>query len=218
MRQAQAYEGRGRRVLPGLQLLATIANAAPGEDGKYRTRQSDATIARYLRAARRERALLVLDVQPGRADFMDEVRHLRRWLREPDVGLALDPEWSMDADEVPGQTIGDTDARTVNEVAAELARIVRERDLPEKLLVVHRFTLDMLVDEEAIRRPPGVALVEMADGFGPPSGKISKYRTFTREGDGMQEGFKLFYREDTDLMSVREVLRLRPEPDVVVYE
>ena len=31
-------------------------------------------------------------------------------------------------------------------------------------------------------------------------------------------GFKLFYHEDTNLMSPRQVLRLRPRPELVVYE
>ena len=35
---------------------------------------------------------------------------------------------------------------------------------------------------------------------------------------GPYNGFKLFFREDTGLMSPRDVLGLRPAPDVVVYE
>ena len=31
-------------------------------------------------------------------------------------------------------------------------------------------------------------------------------------------GFKLFFREDTGLMSAKDVLALEPAPDVVVYE
>ena len=56
------------------------------------------------------------------------------------------------------------------------------------------------------------------DGFGPQAGKLSKYRRFTDDQDGLYEGFKLFYKEDTDLMSPEEVLDLSPEPDVVVFE
>ena len=44
----------------------------------YRTQQPHGVIRRYLRAARRAKALLVLDIQPGHADFMDEVRRLDR--------------------------------------------------------------------------------------------------------------------------------------------
>jgi hypothetical protein len=47
--------------------------------------------------------LLVLDIQPGRSDFFTETIRLERWLREPDVGLAIDPEWRVTSSEVPGR-------------------------------------------------------------------------------------------------------------------
>ena len=46
------------------------------------------------------------------------------------MSLALDPEWRMEAGEVPGQTIGSVDAEEVNAVSNWLANIVRRRDLP----------------------------------------------------------------------------------------
>ena len=107
--QAAAYERPRRPVLPALELIAVIANADPGEDGMYRTRQPAAVIDRYLRAARRHDMLLLLDIQPGRAEFITEAIRLERWLREPDVGLALDPEWRVGPGEVPGQVIGSVD-------------------------------------------------------------------------------------------------------------
>jgi hypothetical protein len=217
-RQARAYRRPGRPVLPAFELIATIVHRTPGEDGKFSTRQRPGTIDRYLREARRRKALLILDIQPGRASFRDEVRALRPWLAQPDVSLALDPEWSMDPGEIPGQSIGSTDARTVNEVAAYLSRLVRERNLPEKLLLIHRFTADMIDNERALRDYSGVAEVVNVDGFGTQAQKKAKYREFTRGRARELNGYKLFYREDTGLMTPRQVLRMRPQPDVVAYE
>ena len=217
-RVARPYGRRRRPVLPAFELIATIASDAAGADGDYSDRQGRRTVGRYLRAARRARMLLMLDIQPGRAPFMREARAFRRFLEEPDVSLALDPEWSMDPGQVPGQQIGDTDAATVNEVARYLSRIVRERNLPQKLLVVHRFTEGMIKDERRLRRYPGVALTVNVDGFGDRPNKVAKYREFTRGRRDRRHGFKLFYEEDTGLMTPRQVLRLRPSPDLVVYE
>jgi hypothetical protein len=216
--QARHYEGGGRPVMPAFELLATIVHAAPGPDGLYRFRQPRAVIRRYLEAARRARALLVLDIQPGRASFMEEVRALREFLLEPDVGIALDPEWSVRPRALPGQVIGSTSAAVVNRVSAYMARIVRERRLPEKLLIVHQFTDDMIRGKERLRRRPGVALVVNVDGFGDPPNKIAKYDFFTAQRPRLFNGFKLFYEEDTHLMTAPEVLALRPRPDVVIYE
>jgi hypothetical protein len=216
-RQARPYERRRRPVLPAMELIAVIANADAGEDGMYRSRQPGGVIRRYLRAARRHDMLLVLDIQPGRSDFFTETTRLERWLREPDVGLALDPEWRVTAPEIPGQVIGRVDAREVNATSAWLAQLVARHDLPQKLFVVHQFTDDM-VDHTQLKPRAELAMVLNADGFGSRPVKISKYRAFTRAAPTFHQGFKLFYEEDAGLMTPRQVLRLRPAPDVVVYE
>jgi hypothetical protein len=216
-RQARPYATERRPVLPALELIAVIANAHPGDDAMYRTRQTNAVIRRYLRAARRHRMLLVLDIQPGRSDFFTETTRLERWLREPDVGLAIDPEWRVTKAEVPGQVIGQVDAREVNATSAWLAQLVARNDLPQKLFVVHQFTDDM-VDDAQLKRRDGLAMVLNADGFGSTPVKVAKYRAFTRGAPSFDQGFKLFYEEDLGLMTPRQVLRLRPAPDVIVYE
>jgi hypothetical protein len=216
-RQARPYAKKTRPVLLAFELLADVANHDPGRDGLYRTRQPPSIIRRYLRAARRARALLVLDIQPGHADFLSEARHLDRWLREPDVGIALDPEWHTPG-AVPGTVIGSVQAQDVNAVASHVAAIVRRYALPEKLFVVHQFTPDMIAGKARVRQPPGLAVTMNVDGFGDRPNKISKYRLFTHDGTHFHRGYKLFYQEDTNLMTPRSVLALSPRPDFVVYE
>jgi hypothetical protein len=228
--QAEPYSTEERPVLPALELIATIADAAPGAGSLYRTRQKDDVIRDYLRAARAEDALLVLDIQPGRSTFMREVRAFRHFLDEPDVGLALDPEWRMGSGEVPGETLGSVDAAEVNEVARYLSGIVERGGLPEKLLLVHQFTTGMIRNRQDLEAAPGVALTLNADGFGDPRLKRERYRRLirldtTRAGTGeagttlrFPVGLKLFYEEDSNLLSPAQVMRLSPPPDVVVYE
>ena len=220
LRQAEPYDSTRRPVLPALELISTVAIAEPGNDGSYSDRQTGHVIERYLAAARRAGALLILDIQPGRADFMDEVEHLAEYIDEPDVGLALDPEWHLGPGEVPGQVIGSVSARAVNQVAAYMSQIVEENDLPQKLLIVHQFTADMISNREQLEPRPGVATVLNSDGFGDQPNKIAKYKQLRPAGslDAFYPGFKLFYGEDIDLMSPEQVLELNPAPDVVIYE
>jgi hypothetical protein len=219
-RQIRPYKPRSPKpILPVFELLGTIALASPGPDGKYRARQPDSVIRRYARTAHRNEFLLMLDIQPGRSRFMREVEHLRRWLRKPFVSVALDPEWNVGPDGVPGQEIGSVSARMVNRVTKFLAAIVRKRDLPQKLVVVHQFTDSMIRNKGDLRARKNVDLVLNADGFGSPQAKTAKYEQLTPAKDsGLYAGFKLFYEEDTDLMSPKQVMRLRPRPDFIVYE
>lgn len=218
-RVARSYDRPGRRALPCLELIVTVAAAAPGDDGQYRLRSNDALIRRYLKAARRNGALLLLDVQPGRSNFPAEVSRLLRWLREPDVGLALDPEWRVGPGQVPGQVIGSVNAAEVNAVSDVLAQLVRKHDLPQKLFVIHQFTNDMVRDKPRIAIRPELATTFSVDGFGTRSAKVSKYRDFTRSTPpGAHDGFKVFFNEDVGRMAPRSVMGLKPPPDLVMYE
>jgi len=217
-RQSRPYAVRGRPVLPAFELIAAIVTSEAGDGGDHSMRQEPATIRRYLRAARAHDMLMLLDIQPGYAPFLKEAQALEHFLKEPDVSLALDPEWSMDPPQLPGQEIGSTDAATINRVSRYLSSIVRRYALPQKLLVVHRFTGDMIEAEHDLERHPGVALVVNVDGFGDQPNKISKYHEFTQDLRRRFNGFKLFYEEDVNLMKPKQVLRLRPQPDLIVYE
>jgi len=214
---------KGRSLLPVLELIAVVAQPRPGRDGLYRSRIEPAAIATYLAAARRHRALLLLNVQPGRARFIDEVQALEPWLREPDVGLALDPEWAVRAGQVPGRVFGQTSGRELDVVAARLAAIVAAGRLPEKLLVVHQLAPRIIANLAALRRRPGVVVVKSVDGIGPPRAKLDTWRRLVADlPSGVRPGFKLFFDEDaagpSRLMTPSEVLALRPVPDYVMYE
>jgi hypothetical protein len=220
-RRARPY-ATDREVLPVLEVIATIVQADPGRDGTYRTRISDKEIAVYLKAARKGKALLLLNIQPGRADFLDEAKAYKRWLKEPDVGLALDPEWAIGPNQVPGVVYGRTTGRELNGVAAYLADLVAENDLPEKVMVYHQLAPYIVQKESGLRRHKGVALVKSVDGIGARGAKLETYRAVNKTTpDHVHPGFKLFYTEDAEqgpLMTPKQVLALRPRPDYVLYE
>jgi len=196
--------------------VVTIATADRGGDGLYRFRQSQSTIARYLSAARRANARLILDIQPGRSPFSSEVKALERWLREPDVDLALDPEWNVGRYGVPGRTDGSVDARTVNGVSDQLASIARRYRLPQKLLVIHQFRRESVRGESQIRRSSAVATTLSFDGIGSARAKTAGYEALS--ASHLFNGFCLFYRLDRGLMSPSSVMGLDPRPDYVLYQ
>jgi len=219
LRQAAPYARKTRPVLPAMELIASVAANAPGDDGLYRTQQTPRVINRYLRAARKLKALLILDIQPGHADFLSEAQRLAPWLGQPDVGIALDPEWHTPG-VVPGSQIGSVTAEEINQVSDYVAGIVRANRLPEKLFLVHQFTDGMIQGKDRVLPRPGLAMAFNVDGFGDRPNKLSKYAEFTAQTRGRPffNGYKLFYHEDTNLMRPADVMRMRPRPDLVVYE
>ena len=217
-RQAHAYQQFGRPVIPAFELIAVIAQGAPGLSGTYHGVTGAATVRRYLTAARRISALLVLDIQPGRATFLPLVKRYESFLREPDVGLALDPEWEMTGSQIPGKTIGGTTAREVNGVADYLAALVRRHRLPQKLFLIHQFTPDMIADRSAIRFRPELATTFHVDGFGGRTIKLQKYHIMSVHDAHFHNGFKLFYTQDTGMLSPAGAMKLRPQPDLITYE
>ncbi len=218
---ARDYAG-GREPLPVLELLATVANPTPGPDGTYRTRTPGKTIRRFHELARERDALLLLNVQPGRAAALDEVRALSEWLEHPHVGVALDPEWDMGPGQTPGETFGRISGDELNAVAGYLSELVDEHDLPDKPLVFHQVATSVVSDEKALRPADGVTLIKSADGIGSPELKRGTWRRLVDDmPECLHTGFKLFYEEDAQgsrLMKPPEVLKLRPEPEYVMYE
>ena len=216
--QAKAYAAGGRSVLPAFEVITTVATVAPGPDGDYSSPIDPAVLDEWLAAARRHRMLLLLDLQPGRADFLDQARQYERWLAEPDVGLALDPEWSVRAPDRPGGGhIGSTDAATINRVSEYLAGLVRAHRLPEKLFVIHQFTRPMVRDKHLVVARPELATTFHADGFGSPTAKAGTYHA-VRGAAPFWGGYKVFYRQDQPVPRPDEVLGLAPPPDLITYQ
>lgn len=217
-RQAAAYAPLGRQVMPAFELIATMAQYAPGAEGHYCGREDASTVQAYLDAARRMHGLLIIDIQPGRARFLPEVKRYERFLKQPDVGLALDSEWRMGADEIPGRTIGHVTASEINDVSAYLAGIVRRNNLPQKLLVVHQFAGFMVEGRRAVRPRDGLAITFHIDGFGSRAVKLKTYRDLSDSSGAYFNGIKLFYDQDINMFAAREIAALKPSPNLVTYE
>ncbi|CAI9411279.1 hypothetical protein [Aestuariimicrobium sp. T2.26MG-19.2B] len=214
------YAG-AKPVVPVMELIVTTVHATPGADGTYRTRIDGAVIDQWLAMARRRRALLLLNIQPGRARFIDEVRAYERWLEEPDVGVALDPEWSVQPGQVPGRVFGHTTGAELNLVGQYLSALVSRRGLPEKVAVFHQLNPGVVRQESTLRPYPGMAWVKSVDGIGSPGAKVATWKRVTATTpDFVRLGFKLFYQEDVKtggrLMTPAEVLAL--DPVYVMYE
>lgn len=226
--RVQEIEKRGkpfagdRTVLPVLELITVIVDSFPGKDGDYNRQVDDNTIRTYLAAARRHKALLLLDVQPGRDDLLTLAKQLEPWLKQPDVGLALDPEWAVEDGQVPGQVYGRTTGAELDDVAEYLDGLVQANGLPQKVMVFHQVASRVVGKQEQLKERAGVVVIKSVDGIGGREAKTDTWRVLVRNlPPSIHPGFKLFYDEDTrhgPLMTARQVLKLKPTPEYVLFE
>jgi len=219
-RAARAFSAFGRPVRPAFELVTTIASPDPGPDGTFSSPIGTATLERYVAAAHRHKLLLILDFQPGRGEFLPQVRRYERLLDDPGVGVALDPEWKLTPSEVPNQVIGAASADSINAVSAYLSQLVVAHRLPQKLFIVHEFKLSELPDRPAVRIQRGLATVLQMDGLGPLPTKLDSYRRVMTSARAFYPGFKVFLRPSDDpvTMTAAQVMGLHPRPDYVSYQ
>lgn len=213
----------GTPALPAIQYIAVTAQGYPGADGKYRARMPDSQIQQAIAMAAKINGIVILDVQVGQSTLEDEIPLLAKYLALPQVHLAIDPEFAMKPGQVPGaEYVGTFDAVDINYAINYLASIVKEYDLPPKILVIHRYREDMVTNSQDIETIPQVQVVMNMDGWGTPSGKTAIYDEYIKDQPVEFTGIKLFYHNDTlngsALMTPAQVLSLTPEPIYIQYQ
>lgn len=212
-------------VQPALHLIVSVAQAAPGSAGKYRLIMRDSMIESIYQLAKSRGAILFIDIQTGASDVRELVPKFDHFLMRPDVHLAIDPEFMMRgsrAGVVPGKKIGTMDAADINWTSQHMAELVRKYNLPAKVLIIHRFTRNMVTNSRNIELRPEVQMVMNMDGWGAPWLKRDSYKAYIVREPVQYTGFKLFYHNDTKkgdaLLKPAEVLKLRPQPVYIQYQ
>jgi hypothetical protein len=213
---ATGYGADGLEVVLAFEMIATIADARAGADGNYSNEMSLDVLRPWVDVAREQGVYVVIDLQPGRTDFLTQAQLYEELLLEPHVGLAVDPEWRLGPGEFHLQQIGGVGSDEVNEVVDWLAQMVRDNHLPQKLLLLHQFQFSMLPGRELIETPPELAVVIQMDGQGTLEAKYETWGAITAgtEAAGWLWGWKNFYDEDSPMATPEEVLALEP---LVVY-
>jgi hypothetical protein len=218
---AASYQASSDRpVVPMLEVIATVAAGDAGPDGDYSNELDPERLRPYVEAAAAAGQYVVLDLQPGRTDFLTQAGRYESLLAEPNVGLALDPEWRLAPDQVPLAQIGGVDAAEVDAVSNWLADLVDAQALPPKLFVLHQFRSSMLRDRASIdlSRPELTTLVHV-DGQGSQPDKQATWRALHDGAPDVAWGWKNFFDEDEPMLTPEQTMTdVSPTPDLVTYQ
>lgn len=210
-------------VIPALHYIAVVAQGDGGKDGKYRYRMPFKQIDSVLTLAKTRNALVFIDVQVALSNIRSEMPLFENYLKMPNVHFAMDPEFSMKTGARPGTKIGTYDADDVNFASDYLTKLVKQNNLPPKILILHRFTQKMVTNYQNIKLHPEVQFVMDMDGWGEPELKKGTYRNHIYKEPVQFTGFKLFYKNDlkkapNHMMTPAEVLALKPRPIYIQYQ
>jgi hypothetical protein len=210
----------GEPVVPTFEIITTVASSSAGSDGNYSNESAVEKIRPWIDAARAAGVYVVLDLQPGRTDFLSQAKLYSELLVQPHVGLALDPEWRLRPDEVHMVQIGSVSADEINQVGQWLAQLTRDNNLPQKVLMLHQFRLDMISNRPTVVTSyDELKVVIHADGFGSPGAKFNTWNALHLDAPAdIWWGWKNFYDEDKPTFTPQETVAISPAPVFVSYQ
>ena len=207
-------------VVPAFEIIGTVASGGPGDDGNFTNEWDPEVFVPLIDAITDAGGYAVIDLQPGMVDLLDQAKIFEELLKRPGVGLALDPEWKLQPGQQPGAQIGSVDAEELNRVVTWLADLTAETGGPQKLLILHQFSTQMITNRDKIDTSrPELAIALHADGHGTPDLKMGTWDVL-RSGlsPDIWLAWKNFYDEDTPTFTPEQTMAIEPRPWFVSYQ
>ncbi|MFI8575340.1 hypothetical protein ACIGEL_06465 [Rossellomorea aquimaris] len=218
--QTQAYSDADpdRPAVPTIELITTMAQSEPGPDGDYVRMTSEENIEEYVELAEKHDALVLLDIQLGTDTVMEQVKMVEKWLKHPHVHLAIDTEFHVAEGEKPGEDLGQVDGKEIQKAVEYVSELTEKNNLPDKFVLVHQFTSDVLTNKEAIQPTDNVEVAINFDGWGASADKQALYGKYIRDEPIQYGAFKIFYNKDVPVMEPEDVLKMEPSPAIINYQ
>ncbi len=203
-----------RHAMCTYHMVTTVANANPPE---YRHVVDLPTIEVWIASSDIYECGNILDIQPGRVTIQEEFERIKHFLYHPHTQLAIDPEFDMTDEQIPGISVGQTPAADINWVQGELQKIAMETGV-NKVLILHQFKDSMLPDKQNIQNYPNVELVIDSDGTFRTDVKMKNYWQYAAEPAFEYGGIKHFFVYDDYLLTPEQTMSLSPRPAVIIYQ
>ncbi|WP_344768642.1 hypothetical protein [Aeromicrobium panaciterrae] len=208
-------------VVPTFEIIATVASAGAGKDKNYSAETPIKDLLPLVDAAEKAGVYVILDLQPGRTDFLVQAKAYESLLKRPHVGLALDPEWRLRPKQKHLTQIGKVSVNEINRVGDWLAALTRDNRLPQKVFVLHQFNIRMIKGRARLNtNHPELATVIHVDGQGAYGAKQGTWKYLRQDAPkGVFWGWKNFVDEDPHMLSTSETwAKVKPHPDLISYQ
>jgi hypothetical protein len=219
------------KVTPAFHLIYGLAASDPGRDKDYLLPLAKQKLMEYINAAQSNGFLVIIDTQLGKLTPVEAVKPVLEYLKYESVHLAIDPEFEVNGLDVrPGKVIGHVSGEQINQVQSAMTEYLKDNGISQnKILIVHRFTENMISDRKAVKLYDQIDLVMNLDGHGSPQLKVNTYNALyaAEVSSRIAGGFKLFFLEDKpSMMTPKQVLgleavggsRIKDPPTYINYQ
>ncbi|MEX0749202.1 MAG: hypothetical protein WD359_00200 [Dehalococcoidia bacterium] len=207
-----------RKAVPTLDLIYGIVQSEPTGNGLYLSYLPDDRVEEYLRLAEEHGLQVILDLQIGRSTVAAEIAKIERFLLNPRVHVAIDPEYAVGPNGYPIHTSGVISGHDINGAQLYLQELTEKHNLPPKMLIVHQFMDGTIIEGEVTADLPNVDVVLNMDAFGDYPEKVKKYRHYMARPYAERRSFNIFLKQDRPVGTEQDVLALDPMPDMVMYQ
>ncbi len=219
---AESYQPYSvEKIIPTFEIITTVASSGLTENGDYSQEIALDKLRPWVDAAKEQGIYVVLDLQPGRTSFAEQVKLYESLLIEPHVGLALDPEWRLLTPQARHLiTVGSVTAEELNQTSTWLADLVKTNNLPQKLFLVHQFKKSMINNRELLDTSrEELAYMIHVDGFGKLSVKTDTWNVIKENlPTNTYLGWKNFFDEDKPTPTPEQTMSLTPKPWFISYQ
>lgn len=208
-------------IIPTFEIIATVASAGLTDNNDYSQELDVDTIKPWVERAKQEGIYILLDLQPGRTSFSEQVKQYESLLIEPHVGLAVDPEWRLQSEKDRHLVrTGSVSAVELNETSIWLADLVKNNNLPQKLFMIHQFKLSMVTNRESLDTSrEELAYSIHVDGFGRLASKTDTWNIIKKDlPANTYLSWKNFFDEDLPTPTPQETMSQDPKPWFVSYQ
>jgi len=208
-------------VIPTFEIIITVASAEPTDNQDYSREIDPAKLKPIIATAKEQGIYVVLDLQPGRTDFLTQAKLYESLLLEPHVGLALDPEWRLLTKEARHlKTVGSVTAEEINQTSAWLSELVKTNKLPQKIFMIHQFKNSMITNRETLKTDyPELGYIIHMDGHSALSQKVDTWNTIRINlPTNIYMGWKNFFDEDRPTPTPAETMAQVPMPYFISYQ
>lgn len=214
----------GVKITPTYHIIKDVATLESGNDEDHIKPLNEALIMKYINKAQEENFAVILDVQLGTMTPIQAIKPILKFLKYPNVHLAIDPEFKIPTHRKypPGKFIGHIFASDVNEVQEAMQNFMVENKIEGKrMLLIHMFYKRMLRNKEQVKSYDLINLTYNIDGHGRGPTKIKIYNhLYNKDANKIaQGGFKIFYKNDIKpLMTPKQILGLEPVKGALIWK